>query len=65
MEAAPAEGAVRGRLQGNARASDPSASNSTASVSPTVEYAELNAAVPTAAILRSAIRMGQSNRQEC
>ena len=42
--------AVR-ELQENAPASDPSASNSTASVSRTDEYADLNAAVPSAAIL--------------
>jgi hypothetical protein len=53
--------AVR-ELQENAPANDQSASNSTASVSHTDEYAELNAAVPNAAILRVTIRMGQSNR---
>ena len=51
-------------LQENANASDLSASNSTVSVSQTDEYAELNAAVPIAAILRVTIRMGQSNRPD-
>jgi hypothetical protein len=44
-------------LQENAHARDPSASNSTVSASQTVEYAELNAAAQTAAILRAIIRM--------
>ena len=44
-------------LQENAHARDPSASNSTVSASRTDEYAELNAAVRTAAILRAIIRM--------
>ena len=47
-------------LQENAHARDQSASNSTVSASRTVEYAELNAAVRTAAILRAIIRMAQS-----
>ena len=51
-------------LQENAHARDPSASNSTVSASQTVEYAELNAAAQTAAILRAIIRMAQSNRSE-
>jgi hypothetical protein len=50
-------------LQENAHARDQSASNSTVSASPTVEYAGLNAAVRTAAILRATIIMAQSNRQ--
>lgn len=55
--------AVR-EFQENAHASDPSASNSTVSVSQTDEYAELNAAVSIAAILRATIRMGQSNKPD-
>ena len=51
-------------LQENAHARDPSASNSTVSASPTDEYAELNAAVRTAAILRAIIMMAQSHRSE-
>ena len=51
-------------LQENAHARDPSASNSTVSVSPTDEYAELNAAVWTAATLRAIIRMALSSRLE-
>ena len=64
MEVAVAVAAAQ-ELQENVHARDPSASNSTVSVSRTVEYADLNAAVLTAAILRTTtIRMGRYNRLE-